>query len=237
MKEELLRKYRFSNAKLIVLINEKLSFATRDENEFINYGFSPTDRQALQDDCDAFENMPDDIELEADKIEAREEKDTARTDVEVATRRIMKRVENRFGLRSSKYRKFGTKGLTSQSDAELLKIGFRVERNAQTYLNDLTSQGLTQTMIDDYKITVDVFKNKLGVLEDKVGDRDIATEKRVEDGNDLYQRLMSLCGTGQTIWEEVSEARYNDYVVHNTPSGTNEPIEEEEEDDELGVES
>lgn len=53
----------------------------------------------------------------------------------------------------------------------------------------------------------------------KIGERDILQEDRVEDGNEIYSLLIKYTQTGQDIWETSDVAKYNDYVVYNTPSG------------------
>ena len=226
MREELKRDYNFSDARLVNLTNEKINFAERDETQFTQYGFTPIHRTALQTFCDNFENLPDDMEFESDKMIATEEKQEARQKLEIWTRQIMQRVETAFGLKSGQYRRFGTKGLSKQSDDQLHKTGNRVVRCANHYFSQLSAFGLTQAMINGYRDLVQLYEERLEVVKDKISDRDIATQQRIEMGNTLYSRLMGMCGMGKTIWEDASEAHYNDYVIYNTPSGTNEAEEE-----------
>ena len=47
----------------------------------------------------------------------------------------------------------------------------------------------------------------------------IATEKRVEELNALYALVIKYAGIGQDIFYEENEAKYNDYVIYDTPSG------------------
>lgn len=230
MKEELKRDYNFTDARLVNLTNEKINFAERDATQFDQYGFSAGNRIALQTFCDNFENLPDDTEKEADKMIATEEKEEAREKLEVWTRQIMQRVASTFGRQSARYRKFGTKGLSNKSDDELHKTGNRVVRCATGYLNQLSANGVTQAMINGYRDLVQTFEECIETVENKISDRDIATEDRIRMGNTLYQRLMAMCDIGKTIWEDASEAYYNDYVIHNTSSGTNETTDDDDDD-------
>ena len=52
-----------------------------------------------------------------------------------------------------------------------------------------------------------------------ISDRDMATENRVENLNYLYSLVSKYAGIGQDIFYEVNEAKYNDYVIYDTPSG------------------
>jgi hypothetical protein len=38
-------------------------------------------------------------------------------------------------------------------------------------------------------------------------------------GNVLYAELVKLCNTGKDIFYSLNEAKYNDYVIYNTPTG------------------
>ncbi|MFM8449798.1 MAG: hypothetical protein ACKOAY_06800, partial [Haliscomenobacter sp.] len=56
------------------------------------------------------------------------------------------------------------------------------------------------------------------IQQDKVADRDIAVERRTEQGNLLYQELVILCDIGKDIWADknpVSSANYCIYERHN----------------------
>ena len=71
---------------------------------------------------------------------------------------------------------------------------------------------------DSYKLITDYKSAKSGVARG-VSDRDIATESRVETLNNLYSLLVKYTGIGQDIFYKVNEAKYNDYVLYDTPSG------------------
>lgn len=57
-----------------------------------------------------------------------------------------------------------------------------------------------------------------------ISDRDLASESRVEALNHLYQLLTKYAGTGQDIFYETNEAKYNDYIIYDTPSGLPETL-------------
>ncbi len=50
-----------------------------------------------------------------------------------------------------------------------------------------------------------------------ISDRDVATEDRIEVLNTLYRILIKYAGIGQDIFYETDEAKYNDYVIYDTP--------------------
>ncbi|MNF04560.1 hypothetical protein D3C80_2041050 [compost metagenome] len=66
----------------------------------------------------------------------------------------------------------------------------------------------------------DSFESLLIDQKLKIGERDILQEDRVEEGNAIYRTLSTYTATGLSIWATSDVAKYNDYVIYNTPSGT-----------------
>ena len=137
----------------------------------------------------------------------------------------MTRVAQKHGLSSARYANYGTDTLSKQSDADLLVTAKRVVRVGTASLNDLGTEGLEQSHLDIITALNEDFNTLLIEQKLKIGERDIQQEDRVEDGNEIYLLLTKYTQTGQDIWENSDVAKYNDYIIYNTPSGE-EPSEE-----------
>ena len=90
---------------------------------------------------------------------------------------------------------------------------------ATDHLGELATEGLSQDLIDQITTEGGALDNALDALAKGISDRDIATESRIETLNTLYNLLSKYAGIGQDIFYETNEAKYNDYVIYNTPSG------------------
>jgi hypothetical protein len=126
---------------------------------------------------------------------------------------------NKFGTKSAQYRAFGDAEISRQSDAEIVRTCKVMATAASQNLAALASEGLTQEKIDklnDHGIALD---DNIDAVAKGVTDRDIATEKRIEALNALYALVIKYAGIGQDIFYDVNEAKYNDYVIYDTPSG------------------
>ena len=223
-KKEVVRDYRFSDGRLVTIVNEKIAFVRRDIIEFEAYGIRADMVDALDNQTNDFSDTATDVELVADQTEVTAGKDVIAADLQVAIRDVMSRVVLKYPVESSKYRKFGTEALSQQSDAELLVIAGRVFRVGTEMLPELVDNGLTAPMLD----AVNTFKRNLEEelidMKLKIADRDIEQESRVEAGNAIYATLIKYTNTGQSIWENKNVAKYNDYVVYNTKSGSEEDV-------------
>jgi hypothetical protein len=203
----------------LTFVRSKLGYVRRDKVEFEKFGITEddvadTDAMALE-----WEQIKSDEELLGDHVQATQDKDALAEEVREAIRPIMTRAANKFGADSGKYRKFGVWDLSHLEGGGLIYTANRVVRVAKSFLTVLESTGLTQAMIDNLLAKISSYSLKLGVQDDAESDRDIATEERAEKANAIYLRVAQYCKTGQDIWVGRSEAKYNDYVIYDTPSG------------------
>jgi hypothetical protein len=134
-------------------------------------------------------------------------------------RTIFNMASNHFGASSAQYRAFGPSDLTRQPDAELARTYKIMVTAATENLAEMSAEGLSQTMIDTLATQGSTYDETIDAMAKGISDRDIATESRVEALNDLYALLSKYAGIGQDIFYETNEAKYNDYVIYDTPSG------------------
>ena len=218
-KKEVVRDYNFSDGRLVTIVNEKIAYIRRDEAQFDSYGIKADMVDALERQTNEFSDTATDVELVADQTEVTAAKDVIVANLQVAIRGVMSRVVLKYPVESAKYRKFGTEALSKQSDAELLVIAARVFRVGTEMLPELEEHGLTARMLDDVNGFRGELQQELIDMKLKIADRDIEQESRVEAGNAIYATLIKYTNTGQSIWETSNVAKYNDYVVYNTPTG------------------
>jgi RNA-binding protein YhbY len=218
-KKEVVRAYNFSDGKLVTTTNEKIAFIRRDAAEFIGYGITSAMVDELETQTNHFSETTTDVELVGDQTEVTKAKDAIADKLQEVIRSVMSRVVLKYPVESAKYRKFGTEALSHQSDAELMVIAARVYRVGNLMLADLAANGLTAGMLEDVKNQRGALEHELIDMKLKIADRDIEQEIRVEAGNAIYATLIKYTNTGQSIWETSNVAKYNDYVVYNTPTG------------------
>lgn len=218
--------FTFSQDVLIQMAKSKASFIERDMEEFNKHNVTDTRLAAFREKITVMEDFPADVELVGTQSEATEIKDSVAVKLKDAIRGIMSRARNKFGEDSSRYRRFGTKGLSHMTDVQLLRCAATVYRIGVAYLSQLASEGLTEAVLTDLKDLRTAFNNADIAQSDAIANRDIAAEDRIILANYIYADLVKLCNTGKTIWASTNEARYNDYVIYDMPNGKNEPDEE-----------
>lgn len=206
-----------SDADLAQLGDKAVDLIERDAAELLAYGIDNEDSSFIAEQTQLFKDFPTDEELEGEVSTKTELKDAAADEVKVAVRSIMVRAKNKYGDQSGKYRKFGTKGMDDLDDNNLHRLGKRVVRVATEFLEELEEEGLTQDIIDDLAAKNALFDDGIDDKDEAVRERDISTEDRIELGNLLYEKIVKVFDSGKDYWVNKDEAKYNDYVIYDTP--------------------
>lgn len=223
-KNSISREYIFPDAVLKQKADEFINLIDRDIAEFTDRGYTLAKKTEFTNARDAVDNFPSDEQLETIKIELTAQKDAARNALAKTMRTILNMAQNVYGLASAKYKEFGASDLARQSDAELVRNARIMTVTAEKYLTDLASEGLSADKITTLSTQRDTLDLAIDAQAKGISDRDVATEDRVETLNILYRLLIKYAGIGQDIFYETDEAKYNDYVIYDTPSGEPEQL-------------
>jgi hypothetical protein len=223
-KQEVARAFKFSDALLVTKGKEKIAFMRRDAAEFKDFGITLKDIDELENKITLFSDGVTDVEALGDQTGTTSAKDIKAEELRVAIRALMTRVELKFGAQTTNYRKFGTESLARQTDADLLITAKRVVRVANSFNEQLAEKGLTPQMLTSITTLSNELLDLIVDMKIKIGDRDVMQEARVETANEIYITLVRYTNTGQSIWTTSNVAKFNDYVIYNTPTAEPEII-------------
>ncbi|MEL6943036.1 MAG: hypothetical protein AAFO82_10230, partial [Bacteroidota bacterium] len=129
---------------------------------------------------------------------------------------LMTRVAMKFNNRTGRYRKFGTSKMGDMTDAQLIFCGRRVVRVARQQIDFIEDVGVNEKVIGRIVEATKNFENAVNIQQDRVADRDIAVERRVEQGNKIYDELVLLCNIGKDIWVETDVTKYENYTIYES---------------------
>lgn len=222
MKKEVITVFRFSFAMLKQLCDNMLQLLDRDIVEFTDRGFTPAKRAAFVSQLNAFLAIPSDETLDGMKQTATQNKDNARLALEISMRSIINMVQTVFKNFPGKQAEFGDFEISRQSDDELVRNAKLMKDSATKYLTDLTTEGLTAAKITAFGTLLNTFDTAIDLQNKAITDRNSITENRRIEANKLYEILIEHSNRGKSIFADVSQAKYSDYVIYDTPSGTNE---------------
>ena len=210
------RQYNFPDADLYAQSMERIKYAHRDITYFSQYGYDLERLKKFKAMCDKFRGLPDDDEMVGDQMIVTEKKNTASEKLKSAIRSIMTKVSIKYNNRTGRYRKFGTAKMGDMTDAQLVFCGRRVARVARHQSDFLEEVGINESAIQRVLDACKNFENAMNIQQDKVADRDIAVEQRVEQGNKLYNELVILCNIGKDVWAENDPVKYENYTIYES---------------------
>ncbi len=213
------RNYTLTDADLGLFATNLTIPMTRDATEFAAKGVTAADITDLGTAASDFLALPTDSYYEADLMLAAEEKNAFREAMEIKMRDIVQLAEIKWGQRSPQLKRFGAGQMTKESDAEFVVTANKVVNAGTLYLADLTPLGLTQAMLDALEADAGTMLTKMNAIHSAELERDIKSEERIEKGNELYALVVKYCEIGKIIWDDVDEAKYNDYVIYSYPAG------------------
>ena len=214
-----IRLYKLTDAVLKQKADEFVTLLDRDQVEFAERGYDAAAKTAFTEAVEVINTISSDETLEAEKMMLTEKKLAARSTLEKSMRTVFNMAANKFEKEPAKYRSFGDAEISRKPDAELVRLYKVMVTAANENLSDLASEGLTQNKIDNITTQGIALDVAIDGLAKGISDRDMATENRIENLNYLYSLVSKYAGIGQDIFYEVNEAKYNDYVIYDTPSG------------------
>jgi hypothetical protein len=217
-KDIIFKKFSFSLGELKQLADSYVILLDRDIAEFTDRGYTPEKRAALVEAIEVFAKFSTDEQMEGRQMTATAAREATRVAVEKQVRTIQQAAKTVFNESPAKFRTFGNSDLTRQNDDKLLRIAKQVVRNATRYLSSLAAEGITAEKIAALNAARTTFDNAVDAQIDAMNNRDTAAETRAELANALYALISKYSEIGKDIWIEESEARYNDYVIYDTPA-------------------
>jgi hypothetical protein len=215
-KQAVNREYNFPDADLYAQCLERIQNIRRDQKEFEEYAYGVDKVEAFEQLIKKFADLPSDDELVGEQMIATQKKNDAREALKTAIRSVMTRVAGKYNPKSGRYRKFGTYKMNDMSDPKLLLCSFRVVRVGEQMLPFLEETGLKQEHLDRVRQASKGFENAIHIQQDKVSDRDISVEKRIDIGNQLYRELVFVCNIGKDAWAEKNKAKYENYTIYES---------------------
>lgn len=217
MKKKTVQIFHIPLPEFYSTMKAKVSYMRRDKTEFAGEGVEEAQFDKIEQDLEVFNDLPTDDEMVGEEVIATQKKDELKAVLHDQISTILNKAANKYGTESGYYRKFGIGALSRLDGPELLTSARRVLRVGRSMLPALAANGLTEQMLTELADTIEKFDDAIALQEDTISDRDIASDERIEQSNAIYLLVAKLCDTGKRIWASKNEAKYNDYVLYDTP--------------------
>lgn len=212
------RTYGISDAALVDLGQTVHAALVRDLADFAQYGIAATNATALLEQINDFFAFPKDEYYAGIMMEATVLKNNAITAMSEAAEGIVRRAIFKYGKGSAEVASFGWEGYANKREAEKLSVCNLVSQTATRKLTDMADTGLTAVIIADLDSLVTAARTQVAAKKATVEQRDQKVQERIGLGNDLYKQIAKYAELGKDHWENIDEAKYNDYVLYSGPA-------------------
>jgi hypothetical protein len=210
------REYNMSDAALALFASNMVVNMTRDTVEFAVRGVTAIDITDFQTLENSFEVFPPDsnyrglVTIETDAKNA--VRDTAFNQIQL----IVGFIGQEWGIQSGQYKRLDITNIANDKESVFLVKARLVVTVATEYLPTLSLIGLMQGDIDALSANAQLFEDKLNDLNTAENNRDIGTRDRINLGNEVMSEVQKFARIGKSIWLNIDEAKYDDYVISPT---------------------
>lgn len=217
-KHALTPKFNMTYGELLTLADDVKKLAERDAVELKEYGITHTSIAALQTKIEAFRAIESDVYHEGQVSVLTRNKNAIRNTLQEKLSSMMVRVKNLYGQNSPEYARFGTTNAQHLSDSDFVRMLRTATRVAEAYKDSLATKGFTDTHLEELSSQLEAFDEAITEKHHAEKERDTATQKRAQTANELYDIVSEICDYGKDYYFSRDEAKYNDYVIYDTPA-------------------
>lgn len=212
--ERLKLKFNFSYSILLNVARKFNVLIDRDIDELNKYGIYISFIQKLKQKIEECTNFPIDEYFEKQIGIAVARKNIHRTYIQTNIYKVWNSMGIVYGKKSGKYATIFKSDLNKWTDTAFC-------RHIKFVLNSVQEDKIALESIEHLQIYIDDLSaalRKLDLAIDEVlqqsAARSVATEQRTVLANELYELLVYLSKTGKSAFQNVSAARYEDYLIY-----------------------
>lgn len=207
--------FSMSAEQMIAKARSVKSAMERDLTELTPYGITALDISVFNTQIDDADALPNDDILQWYWSEAIAARDAKEAQIRTVLEGMVARVENKYGVRSNLIKVMRCNDL-ARKNAEALKESCQNSIVVLTErLSELSTEGLTQAMIDNIGTLRDELLVLMSDVTEKVRVRTEGTVTRTDALNALYNKMVGFCKYGKLVWDKVNESKYADYVIYD----------------------
>jgi len=209
------KNFSMSYGTLMLKARAVAIFVMRDIAQFAAYNVVADDVTTFLASVEEFEALPTNEGLQEEETlltEAKEEKIRA---IQAAIKEVQTRAAVKFGAQSKKFAMFSLGEFHRIKDSEMQAQVQKFLLHTNMHFDDLETVGLTAAMVTAISDALAEFVTAVEALTVSIAVRDKATEIREKAANAIYEVILDWCTMGKAIWQNESEAYYDDYIIYD----------------------
>jgi len=226
----------FTFAELIMKTATMGQVFRRDAEELSKFGIKLEVLTAFDEKSNELQTLPSDLEMQTLKMCATDAKNKLGEELREEIKRFVFIAKQVYGADNQKLYLYTIIAPSKLTDSSLSHQAWVVANITKNNIADFGEFNITDDDCSALIAMQEDFKMKFIEIDSKIKARDNATELRWTKANEIYKEMIRICEVGKFVWESVSEARYNDYVLYpNSGSSKVESTVSDDEDNYEGV--
>ena len=210
---ELERKYSMTLSELYELANHIIVAMHRDIADFAKFKILPANLTALEAlTAQYYDNLNDEM-YKADHSYAIQIRNELREILQHDLKRLALAAKNAFKDAPSKYNALVLINVSKISDKEFVVDVSNVYKNAVQNKTKLEAEGIDTDFLTNFETKIEEYNAAMRTVDETLNQREAKTEERIKIANTLHETLAKYCDYGKFLYEDVSPAKYNDYLM------------------------
>ena len=210
---ELERKYSLTLSELYDLANRIIVAMHRDIADFAQFKILPENLTALEAlTVEYYDNLNDDM-YKAEHSYAIQLRNELRETIQHYLKRLALAAKNVFKNAPSIYNALVLPNVAKLTDKVFVVDISNVYKNAVQNKTKLEAEGIDTNYLTNFETKIDEFNAAMRTVEETLNQRETKTEQRIKLANTLHDTLSKYCDYGKFLYEDVSPAKYNDYLM------------------------
>ena len=204
---------RMSQGELVHKCQEMASFMRRDSEDFLTFQVNESDIDAFELITQKYAGMRDDIRYRIAVVEQIDIRNTTTVFLKKKMRSILHRIKTMYAPSSWEYRSFDGRKYYNSPPRKLLEKVNNMIVAASNQLPNLEKVNITSADLEELTTLASRLNQSLIDERSAVAVREFNTLQRADKAAELFGILKQYSLIGKSIWEDVSEAKYNNYLI------------------------
>ena len=216
---ELTRHFSMTYAELYETATRISESMVRDLSDLSQFGITQAKITALNSLISQYLEILNDEMYKSDYMNAVQLRQDKRNQLNIMLKRVAIAAEAVFRNDYAIIHSLVFDNMAKATDSEFAVNATKIHKNAVSHQVALAAESITPEYLESLETVITEYSTAVSNARVKLDVRETKTEERIKMANTLYANLVTYSKYGKLLYENVSPAKYNDYILTPTSTG------------------
>ena len=216
---ELTRHFSMTYAELYETATRISESMVRDLSDLSQFGITQAKITALNSLISQYLEILNDEMYKSDYMNAVQLRQDKRNQLNIMLKRVAIAAEAVFRNDYAIIHSLVFDNMAKATDSEFAVNATKIHKNAVSHQVALAAESITPEYLESLETVITEYSTAVSNARVKLDVRETKTEERIKMANTLYANLVTYSKYGKLLYENVSPAKYNDYILTPTSAG------------------